>query len=118
MCAVSCSVLANGDLEISADAETCSDIANRPADADYWSIWADLFEQYSTNGLYTPFDADSANPFVGLTSAPCVAESMDVFDTGERAVVGRLWWFPKYQIIDPLELLRDCGRVVFALAPQ
>lgn len=110
---LTCTVLANGDLELTADA---TDILDRKG-SGYWCIWSELFEQYATNGSFELFNPETANPFVGLTGAPCIAETMTTEDDGTRVIEGRLWWFPDYQIIDPLDKLRDDGRVVFTLAP-
>ncbi|ABM96998.1 hypothetical protein [Methylibium petroleiphilum] len=73
-------------------------------------------EHYWTNGSFEPFDAGQANPFVGLTSAPCIAEHMTVRDDGEREIDGRLWWYPNYAITDPMEVLKRTGSVEFQAA--
>lgn len=73
------------------------------------------FEGYWNNGGFHPFDAGLANPFVGLWSGPCIAESMDCDDDGDRSVYGRLWAFMDYCITDPVEELKTKGRVVFTL---
>lgn len=109
----------NGDLLVTADNAMRSNLAEAlRSDRGYWSAFADLFESYSCNGSYTPFDAGEGNPFVGLTSAPCIAESMDYPDSGEAEIVGRLWWFPHYAIDDPLQELARHGRTVFTLADE
>lgn len=100
-----------GDLVVTADREMLEAVMSEHP--DYWSRLEALFESYSTNGSYTPFDAGQANPFVGLTSAPCVAEGMGYEDDGARVVVGRLWWYPGYQLADPIDDLRETGRTVF-----
>ena len=109
-------VLPNGNLKLMAsntdrswikekqDSERCSD-----------TILHDGMERLWTNGSFEPFDAGQANPFVGLTSAPCIAEQLDVLDNGDREVVGRLWYF-RYQIVDPIEELKRTGQVVFSLS--
>lgn len=112
---VNCRILESGALLVTADNHAREFIAEELRNGrDYWGIWADLFEPYSTNGSYEPFDAGRANPFVGLTSAPCIAESMAVRDDGTREIEGRLWWFPDYCIRDPLDELKARGRTVFA----
>lgn len=75
-----------------------------------------MFEGYWTNGSYEPFDAGDGNPFVGLTSAPCIAECMNVEDDGTRTV-DRYWYFNLYMTIDPMDELRNTGVVVFLPAP-
>lgn len=72
-----------------------------------------LLEPYWSNGGFEPFDAGEGNPFVGLTSAPCIAESMDVDDDGACAITGRLWYFGDYMVRDFIEELRNHGRVAF-----
>lgn len=73
-------------------------------------------EHYWTNGSFEPFDAGQASPFVGLTSAPCIAEHMTVYDEGDREIDGRLWWFVDYAVIDPMEVLKRTGSVEFRAA--
>lgn len=80
------------------------------------AILADLLESYFTNGGFEPFDAGQGNPFVGLTSAPCIAESMTTHDDGENEIIGRFWYFGAYMLRDPVEDLKRRGRVVFDLA--
>lgn len=81
----------------------------------FWSTMYDIFESYSTNGSFTSFDASDANPFVGLTSAPCIAESIDYHDDGSAHVVGRLWYYQDYAVSCPLEELIETGQVKFYL---
>lgn len=109
--------LPNGNLLLQASNEDRHEIAERRrAGHSHDHIMAELLEPYSTNGRYTPFNAGNGNPHVGLTSAPCIAESMDTDDNGHHEVTGKLWWFPAYELRDELEELRTKGRVVFFLA--
>ena len=109
----------NGGLLITATQEGRDWIAEQQErERDSTSILIDALEPYWTNGSYTPFDAGTANPFVGLTEAPCIAEDMSHHDDGKREVVGKLWWFPEYMLVDPVEELRTKGRVVFTAAPE
>ncbi len=81
------------------------------------SILRELTEPYWTNGSYAPFDAGDGRPFVGLTSAPCIAEDLDYPDDSDGPVLnGRLWYFPDYMLRSPVDELKRRGRVVFALA--
>lgn len=112
-------VLPNGDLKLSADNHTRAYIADamrQKRARSYWSIMAEMFEPYFTNGGFEHFDAGQADPFVGLTSAPCVAEALIYTDDGRREIDGRLWYFADYMIRGDLEELRDRGRVVYQLA--
>lgn len=106
--------LPNGDLLVTADNATRSDIAYGLREHGYWVAFADAFEGYSCNGSYTPFDAGEGNPFVGLTSAPCIAESMSTEDDGTQVIHGSFWYFPDYAIRDPLEELATRGRTIFS----
>lgn len=116
---INATVLPSGDLKLTACNETRSDIVRWMRDGrDRWTIFADLFESYSCNGSFTPFDASDGDPFVGLSSAPGIAEAMTVEDDGARAIDGRFWYFGDYMIRDELEELARRGRVVFTLARE
>lgn len=111
---IDCEILDNGDLKITADEETREYIADRQeAGVGYWSIMADLFEGFSCNGSFTHFDAGQANPFVGLTSAPCVAEEMGYPDSGDLETIGRVWWLSDYAIRDDLGELQETGETIY-----
>lgn len=111
---ITCTVMPSGALKITAGNETRRYIAERQrAGEGFYSIFAGLFEPYFTNGGYELFDAGQANPFVGLTDAPCIAESLTVNDDGSREIDGRLWYFANYMLRDPLDELKSRGRVTF-----
>lgn len=111
---LTCTVLPNADLKVTADNATRAYIADAMRkERGYWTILSHIFEPYSCNGSYTPFDAGDGDPFVGLTSAPCIAECMHIADDGKKSIEGRFWWHPDYAIINELEELRDKGRFVF-----
>ena len=111
--------LENGDLELSiandADREELQELLDND-NFGYWSIMSELLEEYSTNGGYSHFDGGNGNPFVGLTSAPCIAESMDVLDDGENAIVGRFWYFGDYATHNEIGMLLKGERVIYSLA--
>lgn len=109
-------ILPNGDLRLTADNATRAYIADEIRHGRRNHVIYELLEHEICNGGFTPFDAGDADPFVGLSSAPCIAESMDVPDSGERIIVGRFWHFANYMIRDEIEELRDKGRVDFQLA--
>ncbi len=113
---ITCRILPSGNLLVTASNTARQELADCIARGyDYWTIFADAFENYSCNGSFTPFDAGNGNPFVGLTSAPCIAESM-MHHGDELVPDGDVWWFPDYMIRDPLEELKNHGRTVFQLA--
>jgi hypothetical protein len=115
---VTCTRLANGDLNITlSDNDSREELIDAMEGArEFWSILCDLFESYSCNGSYTPFDAGDGNPFVGLTNAPCIAECMDYEDDGTQTIEGDFWYYADYQIRCPLEELLANDSVVFTLA--
>jgi hypothetical protein len=115
---INATIQANGDLLLTAGNATRAEIAElqRRNDRTSLDILTELTETYWTNGSYQPFDAGDGDPFVGLTSAPCIAECLDTHDSGENEIVGRLWWFPNYMLRDPCEELKRTGRVLFTLA--
>jgi hypothetical protein len=108
--------LANGDLKVTANNEDRAMIAQHIKERNRWIIWADLLEPFACNGSYSAFDASDGNPFVGLTSAPCIAECIDTNDNGTQTIEGDFWYFGDYMIEDELESLKNRGYVVFTLA--
>jgi len=72
-----------------------------------------LLEDYACNGSYTFFNAGDANPFVGLTEAPCIAESMDTDENGTNIIQGDFWYFGDYILECPVETLLNKGEVTF-----
>lgn len=105
-----------GNLVLSLDMDSLDEVAEMAESRGYWQTMAELFEDFACNGGYVHFDAGQANPFVGLTSAPCIAESMDFDGEGNQSVSGRLWWFPNYAIRDDLAELISGAPVVYEVA--
>lgn len=108
--------LDNGNLRLSVDSEMAENLRDNLEARGFWSAFCDLLEPFSANGSYEAFDAGDANPFVGLTSAPCIAESMDCADNGDKSINGNFWYFERYMIDCPLETLAETGEVIFNLA--
>lgn len=114
---IDCSILPNGDLKITMNESSREELREViEGGRNFWYILADLFEPYFTNGSYEPFDAGDGNPFVGLTSAPCIAESLTVEDDGSKTIEGGFWYFANYMLVDPLEELAETGETIFTLA--
>lgn len=112
----SCHILPSGNLQIVAYEDGRGWLAEKLKHSWGEDLIHEILEPYWTNGGFEPFNAGDANPFVGLTCAPCIAESLDVLDDGTRELTGRLWWYPDYAIRDfAEELLRD-GETLFKLA--
>ena len=128
---IKCTILKNGNLKITAGNEARQWIKeNRIFCTEkktnkkvyplrgYWDCMADLFEGYSCNGSFSHFDAGKANPFVGLTDAPCIAESMYPDDDCKNVIDGRLWAFKDYVMRDDLEELKNKGFVIYQLVEE
>lgn len=117
---ITISITALGDLEIAASTEARHSLREARNDhgsyPDFPTEMFDLMERYSTNGSYTLFDAGQGNPFVGRTGAPCIAREIVSDEKGEKAVVGQLWWYPKYEIQSYIAELVETGCVVFQKA--
>ncbi|MBT2325511.1 hypothetical protein J7E62_24565 [Variovorax paradoxus] len=114
--ALTCTVLPNGDLEVSlADAESREWLVDGLTKSTSEDLLMDGTEQYWTNGSFAPFNAGWGNPFVGLSSAPCIAEDIDFDEDGTREIVGRFWAYLDYQVRDFADDLLEHGRTVFTL---
>lgn len=109
-------VLENGNLSLSIpDAEDREELRDRLETESYWYVMAELFEDYSCNGSYTHFDSSAGNPFVGLTSAPCIAEVMDTDDDGKHTIEGNFWYFNDYAFVMETEELAAGREVIYTL---
>lgn len=86
-----------------------------PVDTDEVNALGEMLEPYWTNGEFYPFDAGLANPYVGLTDAPCIAEEMEMADDGNNTILGRFWYFADYQTESFIETLENEGSVTFTL---
>jgi hypothetical protein len=120
---IKCVVLKNGSLKITAGNKTrelIKELQNQATGRvwNYWEIMQALFEGYACNSSFTHFDPSNANPFIGLTSAPCIAESIQYNDDGTDEVIGRLWYFADSTMRDDLEELKNKGFVVYQLVQE
>jgi hypothetical protein len=95
-------------IELGCEQELRDEYEKRGQDCIY-----DALESHSCNGSYTPFNPSYGNPFVGLTDAPCIAESMHIDDNGDCNILGRFWCFDNYMLECYIETLLDNGSVVF-----
>ena len=48
-----------------------------------------------------------------LTSSPIIVKDLDIDDNGDFENVGKTWWYPDYQVSDPVEELLKHGYVIF-----
>ena len=107
----------SGNLLIVADSgEDQMEIQESLYNRGFWDTFHDMMEGYPCNGSYTPFDSSIGDPFVGLTEAPCIAESLTYNDDGTIDIEGNFWYYPDYMIRCPLEELATTGQVKFYLA--
>ncbi len=113
---ITCTELDNGNLQLTINESDKQELLDNLQERGFWTTFCDAMESYSCNGSFTPFDAGQGNPFVGLTDAPCIAESMDYLDNGDAEIVGEFWYFDNYMLECPLEKLANDGQVIFNLA--
>ena len=108
----------NGALLLTADTEAQQELQDviEVNERSEMAVLCDLLESYSCNGSFTPFDPAIANPYIGLTEAPCIAENMEYRDDGTNVIDGRFWYYPDYMATSCLRVLADEGRVTFKLA--
>ena len=109
-------ILDNGNLELSFATDDARDYFMDHNSGDEIPLLCEGLESYSRNGSFAPFDAGHGNPFVGLTSAPCIAESLDYLDDGRIEIEGRCWFYGDYMIKSPIDELIEDGKVIFTLA--
>ena len=69
----------------------------------------DLFEHPLCNG----WNRVKPEELAALTSSPIVTDDFQRDNHGKLVKVGRVYWFPNYQIESPVETLRDAGEVEF-----
>lgn len=109
-------ILENGNLELTLEDSSEFEWLNENINSSHDDLIYSMFERYSCNGSYTYFDADNANPFVGLTEAPCIAEKLDYDDDGRKKIIGKFWYYPDYMIKSFIDELLEDGFVIFELA--
>lgn len=109
--------LKNGALKLSIDSNADREIIEDRGDRTDFDVLNDLLEPYWTNGKYVLFDAGLANPCVGITDAPCIAEEMDFDEDGKRVITGWAWYFDGYATKDMIDTLASEGEIVFRLIP-
>ena len=79
------------------------------------AAFAELIEPLRAN---SEWDVVQPEDVGALTDAPIISDGVSHPDSGRVAVWGNVWWFPNYQVTDPIEVLRRDGRVVFEAAPE
>lgn len=109
--------LSNGDLKISFDESDREGIVEM-VDEGYsdFSILLEGTEHYFVNGGYHPFDSGLANPFVGLTEATGIAQSLNFDDDGNATIEGDFWYDTNYMLKSFIEEMLSNGHVIFRKA--
>lgn len=105
-------IIAEG-LKISCEDEFMEEMIEMLKEKGEAYVFAEGLESYSCNGSYTYFNAGEGNPFVGLSDAPCIAESVDYDDNGHATVQGEFWYYPDYMLKCPVEEMIENGYVIF-----
>src|SRR5260221_678367 len=101
---------ANGNLRIKLLEEARADVqemASKELDAD--SKLAQVIEWQLANGwsFVRPEDVGA------LTDAPIITEDIDTDDQGNVRNVGTVYWYPQYDVRDPVTQLLENGYVEF-----
>lgn len=109
-------VIENGNLVFTMDEEDRATWKAELAEQEY----LDIEDVFYDSGLGGNCDLDTVQPHqIGaLTDSPIFAEAVEYDPGGVIGATGNVWWFPDYQVINPLETLLETGRVVFKGAPE
>lgn len=108
----------HGNLKLTADAQGAGWLREQQVDRTDVDVLSSILETHSCNGSFTVFEAGRANPAVGLTDAPCIAEAMSIDEYGKRQIEGRFWYFNDYATRDMVETLIKRGDILFHLGPD
>lgn len=104
--------LPNGDLKILADPDMQACIKDRESGNDIF----DYLEGMLGNG----FDVIHPEEIAALTDAPIIGYDVERSDQGELLPSAgmKVWWYPEYQVRDPLDDLVEKGELVFTRAKE
>lgn len=101
-----------GHLKIKLDPERREDLREMIEDAKAnhkGDILGDVIETMLANGFQWVQPEDIS----ALTDAPIISDEADYDDQGKLVAIGRVFWFPGYQVLDPVEVLYEKGEVIF-----
>jgi hypothetical protein len=113
-------ILENGNLKItidnSDDREMIADSLENSFHKDHGVI-EDMLENtgWTPNGRLYSVLPESIG---ALTDAPILSDEVSFNDDGSQDVIGRVWWYPNYQVESFAEKLLENGFVVFDKAPE
>lgn len=101
-------ILENGDLKLLCD-------LSNPENIDYLSESHSITDIVQTHfidklEILQPVDIGA------LTSSEIIAHKVVRDNNSDVEYAANVWWFPNYQIEDPMETLRETGEVVFTKA--
>lgn len=102
----------DGDLAIVLTPEGQEEIGRAIAQGqniDSEQFMCDLFEHPLCNG----WEWIRPEEIAALTDAPIVSDRTERDEDGTLVKIGRVYWFPSYQIESPVQTLYDAGRVIF-----
>lgn len=112
-------ILPSGNLELAIeddlDREELQESYDKAQNHRDHGVLADLLEftGWTPNGRLYQVAPESIG---ALTDAPILTDDMSFSDDGRQEVVGKVWWFPNYQVESFAETLIKAGRVVFTQA--
>jgi hypothetical protein len=106
--------LVNGNLEIRADEEYRGELMAMQEDWDQRGVDADsrlaeVLEHYLANG----WEWVQPEEIGALTAAPILSDDVERDDEGKIVKAGKVYWYPQYEVFDPLEQLIQTGSVIF-----
>lgn len=104
--------ISKGALIIRADKNARQELAQAYEDKRYSDVEGFIIESITGDGV---LDWILPEQIGALTSAPIFGE-LTLSDHGDVTEVGRVFWFPNYQIEDPWETLMNTGEVIFTEA--
>jgi hypothetical protein len=87
--------------------EELDDLLARELDSD--RIFHELVEHQLGNG----WDSLPPETIGALTESIILSDEAELDDMGDFVNVGRCYWFPNYQVENPIETLRDKGSFTF-----
>lgn len=97
---------------LTADNESRAELADAYRYGGYYRA-----ESYVAEQLHERWEFVRPEEVGALTDSPIIAEcdGIDRNDDGDLTAVGKVAWFPRYELDDPWASLRNTGRVVFTL---
>jgi len=102
---------AEGDLRIERSEHGHKDFRVIEAVRDTQGSRAALFAMLEDH-LLSGWEMIRPEEIAALTDAPILADDVERDDRGRLTAVGRVYWYPEYQLLDPIEELRERFEIV------